>query len=292
MKSKLSLILLALVMLISSCHKKEGYNQKSQINTEEEVIPIAMSSIPPPPPAMGETINLTSDDIDLDFGSQNKYKKKNIKESYIDIDVSNLESSKNQIDSFVKSMGGYYSNELYNKSTSESSHNLEIRIPCKNFDSFLSKLGSEGYEITYKRIISDDVSEEFYDLETRLSNKNSYLNRYKELLKKALSVKDILEIEEKIRLLTEEIESTKGRIKFINSQVSYSTIHLNLKKRENYLFKQTERDSFKESIKKSLDNGWNGIIDFILSFISFWPFWIILTIAIIVLKKFWKKRNK
>lgn len=70
------------------------------------------------------------------------------------------------------------------------------------------------------------MTDQFIDLETRLANKREYLERYRELVKKAVSVKEILEIEEKIRLLEEEIESVTGRLKYLGDQVDFSTLNL------------------------------------------------------------------
>ncbi|WP_083391928.1 DUF4349 domain-containing protein [Epilithonimonas lactis] len=58
----------------------------------------------------------------------------------------------------------------------------------------------------------------------RLENKLTYLEKYRDLLKKSNSTKDILEIQENIRALEEEIESSKGRLKFIDDKVKYSII--------------------------------------------------------------------
>ena len=84
-----------------------------------------------------------------------------------------------------------------------------IRIPSDAFESFIEALVQIEAEIEYQNISSKDVSEEFIDLETRLKNKHSYLLRYRELLGEAKNVQDILEVEEKIRLITEEIEKVR-----------------------------------------------------------------------------------
>ena len=60
------------------------------------------------------------------------------------------------------------------------------------------------------------MTDQFIDLETRLENKRNYLKRYNDLLLKANSIKEILEIEEKIRALEEEIESATGQLKYLS----------------------------------------------------------------------------
>jgi len=96
------------------------------------------------------------------------------------------------------------------------------------------------------------VTEEFIDLETRLQNKISYLSKYNELLKKAKSVKDILEIEEKTRLIQEEIESVQGRLKFLNNQVDFSALDLQISKKLDLKQYSSNQGKFIERLKTSL----------------------------------------
>src|SRR5699024_12383858 len=107
-------------------------------------------------------------------------------------------------------------------------------------------------ELQYKEIDARDVNDQFIDLETRLENKRSYLKRYKDLLSKAKSVKEILEIEESIRKIEEEVESTVGRLKYLSDQVDYSSLELRIAEEKEFKYKPEKQDSFFERFKQSL----------------------------------------
>ena len=154
--------------------------------------------------------------------------RKIIRDGRMEIRVKELDQGKREIDSLVSRFKGYYSDETFNNHGLYTWFNLKIRIPSVRFDSFIAEIESSAGEVAFKNISSRDVTEEFIDLETRLKNKRNYLNRYSELLKQAKSVKDILEIEEKTRLIEEEIESVQGRLKYLNNQVDFSTLDLQL----------------------------------------------------------------
>ncbi len=218
-------------------------------------------------------------------------KKKIIKDGNIQLKVSNLEKSKSRIDTLIAKYKGYYDNVNFNNTDYESTYNLKIRVPSDNFEKLVAGVESEDAEVTFKAIRARDVTEQFIDLETRLENKRNYLKQYNELLKKAKTVKDILDIEEKIRGLEEEIESTEGRLKYLNDQVSYSTLDLTLTKVKAFRFVPKEHGQFIERLKQSLSRGWFGFVSFILFPIRIWPFWIILAIVIPLWKK-WRKRRK
>jgi hypothetical protein len=121
--------------------------------------------------------------------------------------------------------------------------------------------------------------------------KKKYLSRYQELLSKAQNIKEILEIEEKIRGIEEELESTEGRLKYLNDLIDYSTLNLTLTKQKDFKFNPTHRDNFTERLKHSISKGWTIIIDFFLFLIKLWPFWIIFAISIMTWKRIKKKRT-
>ncbi len=62
-----------------------------------------------------------------------------------------------------------------------------------------------------------DASDEYIDIQSRIASKRAYLKRYRELLSKAATIKNILEIEEIIRTLQEELESQEQRLANLNN---------------------------------------------------------------------------
>jgi hypothetical protein len=219
-------------------------------------------------------------------------KKKIIKDGRIGLKVTDLEKTKTRIDTLVRSFGGYYANENFNNTDWESSYNLKIRLPFSNFEKFIAVVESGIGEILYKGIDARDVTDQFIDLETRLETKRNYLQRYNDLLKQAKTIKEILDIEEKIRVLEEEIDSTTGRLKYLSDLVDYSTLDLTISKRKDFRYNPVDRDKFSERLKQSLSKGWLGFVDFILFLIKVWPFWIIVILLIFFWKKYKKTRKK
>ncbi|WP_423130568.1 DUF4349 domain-containing protein [Gaoshiqia sp. Z1-71] len=218
-------------------------------------------------------------------------KKKIIKDGRLGLRVNELERSKSRIDSLVKMHGGYYANESFNNTDYESSYNLNVRIPCSQFENFILQVEAGSGEILYKEIDARDVTDQFIDLETRLANKRNYLARYQDLLKQAKTVKEILEIEEKIRGLEEEIESATGRLTYLADLVHYSTLNLWISKQKDFKYNPAKRGKFTERLKQSLSRGWFGFVDFVLFMIKIWPFWLIVSLILYLLKKYKKKRK-
>lgn len=215
--------------------------------------------------------------------------KKIIKDGDISIECKDIEVSKKAVDLLLKKHQSYYLSENLSNNENEIYYELSVRIPAQQFETFLSEAENGIGEITWKSIHARDVTEEFYDIQTRLKNKKEYLNRYRELLTKANTVKDIISIEEGIRTLQEEIESAEGRLKYLNDQVAYSTLNLRLSHKKEYVYKPKPRDSFGERVKESLSDSWERVIDFVLMLVSLWPFALVAGIVIFVVIR---KRKK
>lgn len=220
-------------------------------------------------------------------------KKKIIKDGRLGINVTDLEKSKTDIDTLVRNIGGYYDNESYSNTDTETEYDLKIRIPSDRFETLINKIDKGEGEVSYKEIDARDVTDQFIDLETRLTNKRSYLLKYQELLKKAKSVKDILEIQEKVRGLEEEIESTTGKLEYLNDLVDYSTLQLTITQKKDFKFIPEQRVKFSEKLKQSVSKGWYGFVDFLLFILSNWVFVIIILVLVYLWNKYRKqKKNK
>ncbi len=218
-------------------------------------------------------------------------KKKIIKDGRLGLQVKSLQAAKKDIDSLVKAAVGYYANENLKNSDNESGYELTIRIPVVNFDKFVNSAESGNNKVLYKEISARDVTEEFVDLTTRLNSKRNALGRYMEIMKKANKVKDIVELEEAIRNLQEEIESTEGKLRYLNDCVNYSTLNLTISTEKDFTYRPAKRDSFIEKFKETVAEGWFGLIDFILGLFGLWPYLFLIVPLYFVIRR-WIKRRK
>jgi len=199
--------------------------------------------------------------------------KKIIKNGRMGIQVAEISPAKQRVDSLVRIYNGYYGNESYTDSQSNPSVSMTIRIPGANYEAFISALETGKGKTLYKNISAQDVTEAYLDIETRLTNKRSYLERYREILRRATTIKEIMEVEQYIRALEEEIESAQGRLRYLDSQVGYSTLELTLS--TEYKYTAPKEDRFPERVKTALSVGWQGIVHFFVGLLYLWPFLLI-----------------
>ena len=301
MNTKILILILAISIAFSSCKENPQYSEDMM---ESEVMAIKLPPPPPPPqvdqikfvkPVVAKAEEVVEDEkgepkVGSEIASEQK-EKKIIKDGDISVKSKDIDNSKKALDILVKSLNGYYENESLDKYDERISYTLKVRIPSQNFEKLLTSVENGTDELQSKNVQARDVTAEFLDIETRLSNKHQYLKRYQDLLSKAGTVKDIITIEENIRNLQEEIESSEGRLKYLADQVSYSTLNVNLYSEKEYVFKPEPQDNFWERFKTSLSDGWNSIVSFFLWTIGIWPFIIIGFVVLYFVRPWWKKRR-
>ena len=142
-----------------------------------------------------------------------------------------------------------------------------------------------------KSINARDVTGKYIDLEIRLKNNQAYLTQYRALLKRAKSIKDILEIEEKARGIELEIDSQIGRMKYINDQVKYSTLTLNVYQKHIYKNEFIE-PAFLSRVWDSTKYGFHVMQEIILWMIALWPLMILLGLAFVGRRLYKSTRRK
>lgn len=205
------------------------------------------------------------------------------------VQLSDLYELKNQVKKELKQIGGYIQFEKMVKEENVQKERMVLRLPASRFDRFTKTIQHQNGEVIGHKITIDDVSEEYYDLETRIRNKELYVERYRDLLKQAKNVKEVLEIEEQIRVLMEELESSKSRHEYLASQVAESTVYLTL---EHEFEKQvTVEKGFFSQCFDAIAAGWKSVVQFFYAILEIWPYLIMLFFGFIGFKR-WNRRRK
>ena len=104
---------------------------------------------------------------------------------------------------------------------------LLLRIPAQSLDSFISQVESAG-NITYKSETVSDVTLQYSDIQSRLKTLRIEQERLWELLAKAESTESIVLLEKRLTEVSSEIESCESRTRYLDTAVTYSTVHLEI----------------------------------------------------------------
>jgi hypothetical protein len=196
--------------------------------------------------------------------------RKLIKNGTLNFEVEDIVQAKSEVTKISTAVNAYVSSEDQTNFDDRVQYNQIIRVPASHFEELVTKIEALAIKIENKNINSQDVTEEFIDIEARLKTKKDLENRYREILKQAKTVAEIISIESQIANVRGEIESMEGRLNFLKSQVSLSTLTLT------YYEKVGTNFGFVSKFSQSLSSGWDNLLSFLVGLASVWPFLIIL----------------
>ncbi|MBN1778291.1 MAG: DUF4349 domain-containing protein [Clostridiales bacterium] len=138
--------------------------------------------------------------------------------------------------SLAEAADGYASSvSMYSQQIDKRYASFELRIPEENLDSFLSSLDGIG-RTTDRYETATDKTTQYADTQLRLQTQLDKMTRLQELLLKAESVEDLLDIESEIADTQYEIDSLQSSLNYIDRQVDYATVSV-------YLQEQTPSDT-------------------------------------------------
>jgi hypothetical protein len=102
-----------------------------------------------------------------------------------------------------------------------------VRVPQPQFFAALERLEAVG-EVQGRNVGSQDMSEQFIDLEARLKSAQRQEQSLLSLLQKAVNVTEVLTIERELNRIRGEIERLQGQLNFLQRRVELATISISL----------------------------------------------------------------
>lgn len=127
----------------------------------------------------------------------------------------------------VDEVGAYISQHSEQRqNTDYRMANWSIRVPSTQFSTLLAWL-DESSTITNRQVTSQDRTEEYVDIQSRIANKRETLNRMKELFaSRSQSLPDVLAGEKEIDRVGQELERMEGHLMLLENETAMSTIEL------------------------------------------------------------------
>lgn len=135
----------------------------------------------------------------------------------------------------VKKFDGYIADSsLAGSAGSIRRGTWKIRIPAARFDEFVAAAKGFG-ELINASTTSEDVSEEYFDVEARIRNKTKEEERLLKLLDdRTGKLADVLEVERELSRVREETERMQGRMRVLADLTTLTTVELVVTEMRNY----------------------------------------------------------
>jgi len=154
--------------------------------------------------------------------------RKIVRNGALDLLVNDVGQSIEKIGSIVKGAGGYVEKSTQSNSGSHSA-SVTVRVPAARLDSVITQVKALAISVDRESVEARDVTREYIDLDARLRNAQAEEAQYLQILKRATTIKDTLEVTEKLSDVRGQIEQMQGEMKLLTSQIDLSTLEISLR---------------------------------------------------------------
>jgi len=151
-----------------------------------------------------------------------------VSKSYLSLVVKDVTSSIKQITDYVISVGGYMVNSNISRPEEGGTGTLTVRVPSKQLDIVLEQLKSKAVKVVSQNLEGTDVTDQYVDNQERLRILSSNKSRFEEIMKSAVTVDEILKVQNQIFSLQSQIDSIKGQQQYLVKTAEMAKITLYL----------------------------------------------------------------
>jgi len=208
-----------------------------------------------------------------------------IRNGSVDLTVESVGDAFDQVRGIVDQAGGYLASSSFSGRAESERARMTVRIPAEKFDQVIADLRNLAVEVNSVSTSSQDVTEEFSDLQASLRNLRAVESQYLTLLGEANNIGDILQVQDRLNGVRYELERIQGRLNLLENQTSLATLEIALFPEAGAPPKEPG-DGFVDQVKAA----WQSSLDFIGAAATgvvvalVWSWWLIpiVVIALIV----------
>ena len=132
----------------------------------------------------------------------------------------------------VETLGGYVSGSSIWREGELLRAKLTLRVPSEKLTVALASIRGTAKRVENETVSSEDVTQEYVDLESQLRNLEATEVELRELLtsvrQNTKRAADVLEVHEQLTAIRGQIEQTKGRMRYLTQTSAMSTIALDV----------------------------------------------------------------
>jgi len=165
-----------------------------------------------------------------------RFERKITRTADLDLEVDDPRRAQTSARDIVEELGGYVATsdaarDVRGDEDDDVAIRFVLRVPSERFSIALERLKGLAARVAGEHVSSEDVTEDFIDLNAHIASDRALETQFVEILKQAKSVKDALEVHAHIAQVRSEIDKLEGRRQFLENQTSLSTIHVGMTRR-------------------------------------------------------------
>lgn len=201
--------------------------------------------------------------------------------------------SENETDS---SYDWYYAD--YHKTQGTMRNYIEIRVPSKNYDSFVSALDGVG-KITSKSASIDNISQQYYDTTTQIEALQIQEKNLLEMLEQCTTIEEMITVQDRLTSVQYDISRLQTSKRYMDVDVAYSYVNISIEEVMEFRAEEepVKKNTFADRLKNTIKSTASGFLMFLevllFLFIRLFPYLVIVGIIVFfALRKTMKKRRE
>lgn len=151
-----------------------------------------------------------------------------VQESNLSLLVKNVVEIRNKIVDFAQQNGGYMVNSTTSNPQDAPTAKVVIRVASDKLQEALDFFHSLSIKVVSENLYGTDVTDQYVDVEKRISLLESTISKYQEILSKATEISDITNLTREILSIQSQIDSLKGSQESLkqNASLAKLTVYL------------------------------------------------------------------
>ena len=223
--------------------------------------------------------------------------RKIIRNADLDLESDNPEDAQRKITSLAELRGGFVVESQQSSSDVQSTTRdivtMTVRVPADKFADTLADIRNVASRVVTETIKGQDVTEEFIDIEAQIKTKKALEQQFMEIMRRANTVEDALDVQNQLAEVRGEIERIEGRKRFLENQSAMSTIKIRLQTPKVFA---TASVGFGSRLSDSFIAGIDVAMNFVLGLITFviasLPFALFIGLpAFVFFRYVWKRQS-
>ena len=213
----------------------------------------------------------------------------------LSLEVQNVSTALEQIKAVVIQYGGKITSSDSGDSFSRYA-NVSALIPRESLYELIDAVKDISAKVTNENISSNDVTEEFVDVEAKLNVMKQTELRFISLLSETTTIEEVMIVERELMRLRGEIDSLEGRLQYLSKTTDNSVLNI-------YMVEEISIAGSGWSFFDSLDKSVRSLVsfskhvaNFLIGVIVFSPILIVALVVVLLIYKYGKKyiprRNK
>lgn len=155
--------------------------------------------------------------------------RKMIRNGAMDLIVKSPRDTSEKIRQLAERTGGFLVSSEISGGQDASSASLTIRVPAARFEDARAEIRKLGSRVESEKLEAQDVTKQYVDQSARLRNLRAQGTQYLGILKQAKTVKDTLEVSDKLDEVRGEIEQQQAEFDALSKQVETVALTISLR---------------------------------------------------------------